>query len=37
MSENGIMQLRNSWGTITEKPKISLSKEGVFSLNISNI
>lgn len=32
---NGNFELRNSWGTLEERPKISISREGVFELSSS--
>ena len=34
-NSKGALELRNSWGTITERSNISLSKEGVFELSSS--
>ncbi len=30
---NGGLELRNSWGTLEERTKLSISKEGVFELS----
>lgn len=29
------IQLRNSWGTVEQRPKVVLSREGVFDLSLS--
>ena len=34
--DNKKFQFRNSWGTTVDKPKIVLSREGVFDLSIAD-
>lgn len=31
------IELRSSWGTILERPKVNISREGVFELNSTQL
>ena len=37
IGSRGELELRNSWGTIVERPRLNFNREGIFQLNPSEV